>query len=641
MPGPAMHHLIADRLKAAIHTGGGLGALAPADQAKVQALFAEKRNHPYYFFGCHGPDPFFFNLKDANGTAGDLMQMYNDVADFLRDFEQALLDAVPQPVLDALEAFDEAANEVINDSALLSEIQQTFEQLNQLLTALADTLTTALKAFVSEFNLFDVLEHPYRDGASEGKWWWFDAMHYRRTGRFTEEMLEATRDATSPLHLYALGYLTHVAADTVGHAYVNLNAGGPYRSQAQRHKTLENFQDVFNMLGETGVDWNFSKLHAFANFNYDGTIDDDEPAEHPRLPDDLANLLADVMNRVYQEDGDAPPEYAKTISAEDVDDTYRLWYRFMKGFTETGTLPPPVAYSFTAEMQEVFDKAMDNLGDVGDFLEGAVDEAGEWGILSIFIILAALAIAAVLAAAAIADAIAGAVATLGTATIRYAACLIYEQLYNAYQSFRLALALNGLGFPMREHLADPRFAQFITPSIPDSTGTTAAMRASQMPLLRFEATDPLAMLFHQERHLIYPPTDGERPTAMPAPSSYLAALATHPAWGRIPLDEKLLDDLAAFAAGSPQREEQDLEQVINDRRLGNAVELSGKLYERWYQGKALPDFNLDADRGYGFLCWTQDIDTPADRPPDRPHEPDRLRTNADDPAAEVEMEILP
>ena len=41
-------------------------------------------------------------------------------------------------------------------------------------------------------------------------------MHYRKTGKFAEAMLEATRDMSSPHHLYALGYLTHVAADTVG-----------------------------------------------------------------------------------------------------------------------------------------------------------------------------------------------------------------------------------------------------------------------------------------------------------------------------------------------------------------------------------------------------------------------------------------
>src|SRR5688500_18174706 len=63
------------------------------------------------------------------------------------------------------------------------------------------------------------------------------------------------------------------------------------------------------------------------------------------MPPDLAAFIADTLNKIYQEDADADPDYAKRITASDVDDTYRLWYRFMKGFTETGTLPPPVPYS--------------------------------------------------------------------------------------------------------------------------------------------------------------------------------------------------------------------------------------------------------------------------------------------------------
>lgn len=637
MPGPALHHMIVDRLKAEIQTNSGLGdTLTATEYAALQALLADPGNLPYLFVGCHGPDPFFFNTKDLNPTIGKFVEIYNDVADFLRDFEEMLLSAVPQPVLDALAAFDEAANEVIEDSALLSEIKQTFEDLNNVLTAFVALLTEALKKFVSEFNLFDLISHPYRDGASEGDWWWFDAMHYRRTGKFAEAMLEATRDMSSPNHLYALGYLTHVAADTVGHAYVNLYCGGPYRSQSQRHKTGENFQDVFNLLGATNVDFNYSKLHALYNFNFNGVISDTEPAENPTLPSDLANFLADTLNRIYQEDADADPDYAKKISASDVDDTYRLWYRFMKGFTESGTLPPPVAYSLTAELREVWEKTVDNLGDVGDFLEDAVDTASDFGILSIFIILAALVAAAVMAAAALADAIAGAIATLGTATIRYAACLIYEQLYNAFQNFRLAIALNGLAFPMREHLGEPRFRQFITPALPDPTGVNAAAVAPFEPLLRFSPSflsDPLAAIFNQERHLIYPLTDGEKRAVRPAPPSYFAALPTHYAFGRIPLDDDLIDQLVALAAG-PSPSEADLTALLQNRTLGNALELSGVLYDRWFRGEQLPDFNLDSDRGYAYLCWTQQGDPP--------HEPTKLVTNtsaAD--STEVQLEVLP
>jgi hypothetical protein len=626
--------MIVDRLKAAIQTNSGLGeSLSPADYAALQTLLADPKNLPYLFMGCHGPDPFFFNTKDLSPTLGKFVEIYNDVGDFLREFEATLLKAVPQPVLDALAAFEEAANEVIEDSALLSEIKQTFEDLNQLLTGFASLLTEALKSFVSEFNLFDIVEHPYRDGAAEGDWWWFDAMHYRKSGKFTEAMLEATRDMSSPHHLYALGYLTHVAADTVGHAYVNLYCGGPYRNQAQRHKTGENFQDVFNTLNETNVDYNYSKQHELYNFNFNGTS---PPAEDPVLPPDLAKFIADTLNRIYQEDGDPDPDYAKPISASDVDDTYRLWYRFMRSFTESGTLPPPVAYSFTAELREVWEKTLDKLEEVGDFIEGAVDDASEFGILSIFIILAALVIAAVLAAAAIADGIAGAVATLGTSTIRYAACLIYEQLYNAFQNFRLAIALNGLAFPMREHLSEPRFRQFQTPNQPDSTGVNAANVAPFEPLLRFKAdflSDPLAVIFNQERHLIYPLTDGEKRAVRPAPASYFTALATHYAFGRIPLDRELLEELIALAA-SPNRSESDLTNMLKDRTLGNALALSGVLYERWVRGQPLPDFNLDSDRGYGYPCWTQVGDPP--------HEPTPLvsNTSAADPT-EVRLEVLP
>jgi hypothetical protein len=354
------------------------------------------------------------------------------------------------------------------------------------------------------------------------------------------------------------------------------------------------------------------------------------------MPSGLAAFIADTLNSIYQEDADPDPDYAKRISASDVDDTYRLWYRFMKSFTESGTLPPPVSYSLTAELREVWEKTVDNLGDVGDFLEDAVDDASDFGILSIFIILAAIVIAAVMAAAAIADGIAGAIATLGSSTIRYAACLIYEQLYNAFQTFRLAIALNGLGFPMREHLGEPRMRQFITPAVPDPTGVAAAAVAPFEPLLRFSPdflSDPLAAIFNQERHLIYSLTDGEKLAVRPAPPSYFTTLPTHYAFGRIPLDRELIDQLVALAA-SPNLDEADLTALLQSRTLGNALELSGVLYERWFRGAPLPDFNLDSDRGYGYLCWTQGGDPP--------HEPTELKANesAADPN-QVQLEVLP
>ena len=61
-------------------------------------------------------------------------------------------------------------------------------------------------------------------------WYWADFLHYVKTGCFTQKLLDnaAAQQAADPdsdtskcLGAYALGYLTHYVADTVGHAYVN------------------------------------------------------------------------------------------------------------------------------------------------------------------------------------------------------------------------------------------------------------------------------------------------------------------------------------------------------------------------------------------------------------------------------------
>jgi hypothetical protein len=562
------------------------------------------------------------------------------VYDFIEQFKRTLLEAVPQPVLDALAAFDEAVDEVIEDSALLSEIKQTFEDLNGVLTAFLATLTEMVKKFISNFNVFNLVAHPYRDGESPGEWWWFDAMHYRKTGQYASALLEATRDMSSPLHLYALGYLTHVAADTVGHPYVNIYSGGPYRSHSQRHKTSENYQDVFNFFGVAGQDWNYSKLHALYNFNFSGVINEDEPDEFTNLPGDLAQLIADTLNLVYREGPGSGGLYAASITAETVNDTYRTWYRWFKSATDTGTLPPPVPYSLTKELREVWEKTVSNLEDAGDFLENAVDSASDFGILSIFLILAAAVVAAVMAAAALADGIAGAIATVGTSTIRYTACLIYEQLYDAFQNFRLGVALNGLAFPMREHLTEPRFQQFITPAVPDSTGVTAAMIANRLPILRADSSllsDPLGAIFSGERHLVYPLASAEKAPVQAGLISYFNQLPTHYAFGRIPLTPDLLDELANLTAMA-DRSETSLPPILSEASLGNALDLSEALYDRWFQGKRLPDFNLDADRGYSYLCWTQVLGGI----PDPVNAPRKLKTNDDaEPDLLVSLEFIP
>ncbi len=629
-----MHHMIADRLRHMIADRRGLGTtLDPDEYDRIAASLTDPAVLPYLFLGCQGPDFLFFNTKDMDPRLKALVEAYFDVTDFIEYFKRELIKLVPQPVLDALAAFDEFSQAVVTSSSTLTELQQTFTDMQAVLTALTATLTEAVKRFVSEFALFDLVSHPYRDGvplgakpagfqvaaeraAGTNEWWWFDALHYRKTGKFAEQLLRNTT-AGSPEHVYAIGYLTHVAADTVGHPYVNAISAGPYRSQAQRHKASENYQDVFNFLNVRGQDWNLSAIHALYNFNYQGVTDtpNDIPDPFTNLPPDLAKLIAEALNAVYQEDADPTrPEYAKPVTPDDINDTYRLWYLWLKNSTDTGTLPPPVPYSLTAELTQVYDQALQNLGDIGTFVSDAANRAGSMGIWGIFLMLGALVLAAAAVALALIDAVLGALTTLATSTIRRVACLIYEQIYQAFDSFRLGVAMNGLAFPLPQHLTDPRIVHFGNPSLTDTRGVSAQAIQGQLPLLRWTGSG----ILHNGRHLIYPPLRSELPPVFATPGSYFDKESTWYAWGDIPQAPGVLDALEKLVPDPDPRGNDDgsgLAQVLDDKHLlGNALSLTQALYDRQQAGGRLPDFNLDGDRGYGFLCWQQQGDPAADFP---------------------------
>jgi hypothetical protein len=605
--------MIAHRLKQNINNGTGLGPMA--DYLNLQKLLEDQKNHPYLFVGCQGADILFFNTKDWPFGVGNAVEVYYKVYDAIEEFKKALLAMVPQPVIDALEAVGAAADEVVQHSSTLTELQELFSNMKAVADALKPSLLEWLKAFVTELDVYSKLEHPYRDGQAKNKWWWFDAMHYRKTARFARALLDAT-PADSPLHLYATGYLTHVTADTVGHAYVNINDGGPYRNQSARHKTGENYQDVFNHLNHTGEDWNRSKTHVNYNFNFDGTTSapgaaDEVPDPNSHMPADLAQLIVDTINKIYK-NGDADDdEYGQHITTTDVNNAYRLYYKWFRSATDTGTLPLPIPYSLSEELEEVWDTAMDNLGDIGDWLEDAIDQAGSFSFLDILLALAALVAAAVAAAAALIDAVLGAITTLTVAGIRAAACLIYEHFYNAFQNFRLAVSLNGLAYPMQEHLDEPRFGQFKNTAFPDPNGVVAGDLKNMLPKMNviLPSGGFLADLFHREKHLAYPPgaTPSEPNAVMGAPDSYFNKTSLWYAFGDIPLNKPFIDALATLSGGEDEFRAIIRKQIAEKKSptLGNAIMLTEELYARWKAGDKIPDFNLDADRGYAYTCWTQ------------------------------------
>ncbi|PSL04417.1 hypothetical protein [Cecembia rubra] len=637
MPGPALHHIIAETLRKKILNGQGLGN--SADYSDLQNLLSDPKNLPYYFLGCQGPDFLFFNTKDwPVPLVGEGVEIYYKVYDAIEEFKKTLSDLVPQPIHEILDALGALEDQVVQHSSTLTEIEQLFSDMKAVLEGLLANLTEMISNFITKFDLYEQLGHPYRDGETKGEWWWFDALHYRKSGRFLKTLLD--EGSNHPQHfLYSLGYLTHFTGDTVGHAYVNINSGGPYRNHSQRHKTCENYQDVFNTHILNNTDWNSSKIHAYYNFNFSGKIspigaNSEIPDPSSKMPDHLAKFIADCINKLYGTGDSDDDEYGKKINPSDVDNAYRIYYKWLKSATDTGTLPAPVPYSLTAELLEVWETAINNLGEIGDFISNAINSAGNFNILGMFLALAAIIIAAVATALALIDAILGALSTLTVAGIRYLASLVYEHLYNAFQNFRLGVSLNGLAFPMMEHLNEPRFQQFKNTAFNDPLGRNASFLKNHFPAKKFKlpTTTFWQEFFHREKHLIYPPKDGELKLTLAGPilnsaSDYYNSEALFYVTGDIPLHQKFIDALADLGPGDDDTSFQKiyLELRRTDRKnppaLGNAIDLTLEIFDRWRKQKKFPDFNLDADRGYAYPCWVQ-MGDPREAPSVLKHNPE-------------------
>lgn len=651
MPGTAMHHMIAERLKGLIDQKRGLGELSDEDYEKLQTLLANPLNQAYLFLGAQGPDFFFFNTRDWPPALDFIVNKVLALSDFIDGVKEDLLGLVPDPIIEVIDALGDAKDQVIQSSATLSWLEGTIGEMKQILEGLKASLQEAAKTYITDLiNPFNQLSHPYRDGVRtkniltgewgnfDGEeWWYFDALHYRKTGQYAQALLNSSA-LDSPLHLYAIGHLTHVAADTVGHAYVNLNSGGPYRSHGQRHRVAENFQDVFNYHLYTNSalkDLGRSQIHALYNFKYAGIITpvgDENPLPPPDgvIPDELAEFIANTINSTHAVDESAPggPDFGGALTADDVKVSFRLWYKFWRMTTESGTIPAPKPYSFSGEVADVYEQAMENAEGIADYLSDAADTAGSGGILGILAFLAALLIAAVAAALTLIDFILGMLTVITGAGIKYLISLVYEQVYAAYQYFRLGVALNGLALPLTESINEPVFNQFKDPSIQDSTFRSAATLKADMPLLRWHESATFAT---PEIHLTYPlklqsadgaAKHGERNPAPVAPDSYLGKHSDWYAWGPLQTDSNVIDNLLEAYQNDPAQHEEIMQKLIsggvhekNDAPLGNALTLTEDLYSRWLRGGRIPDFNLDSDRGYGYLAWKQPWDE--DNTPDR------------------------
>ena len=338
MPGPALHHMIADRLRARIAASNGLGPTLPAsDYAQLDALLGDPATCRTSTSGCQGPDFLFFNTNDVSPTAQETSSRRTSTSTTSsRTSSATLKDIVPQPVLDALAAFDEAANAVVTSSSTLTELRKLFDDMQQVVDGLLATLLEAVKAWVSEFNLFDLVSHPYRDGVPGGT----QAgrlLGARRPRRGDERVVVVRRDALPQDRQVreeaAREDDTRLAApplrDRLPHARrpptrsaTRTSTRSPAartartRSATRRARTTRTPSTSSTSAASTGTARRSTRSTTSTSA---GTIDteNDEPDPFTNLPPALAALITDALNEIYDEDGAPPtPDYAKPITRE-------------------------------------------------------------------------------------------------------------------------------------------------------------------------------------------------------------------------------------------------------------------------------------------------------------------------------------
>ena len=581
--------------------------------------------------GTLGPDFLFFNIEDWPVGGAPLANAVNDFTQRLVKLRGQVMEAFPlaQQTVDAkkeLEKLDAAARE---HSAHFRQLRELQDNLSALLDLVTSTVTLGIKDLAtSNIDIFSLLGSPITGCERPDDWWWFDVLHYAKTGQFAEHLLRNSR-GDAQAHAYAVGYLTHVAADTVGHPYVNNIVRGPYRTHSQRHKVVEQFQDValwqrywqMNRRQFTAAERRHLKSEEFTNselhrlFRYNRDVaTHDERAQlqatdtllaqalpdflNVELPDNIAKLVANAATDTYGN------SYGRPIGARQVKAAYRNWYTYFAGTTTEGVLPtslphpPPLDREIQRWVKKVKDSIDRAFDAAKDLFSGGFDFSLR-GLRNFFKKLAKAALAAAAAAAAIIDVVSAALLTIPVRALHWLMNELYKMIYRLYDYFRLSVSLNGFAFPAVRHLNDPRVRHMTDPGRhPDANGNWLRGVRWAYPLQSVNFGSGIYRSAPQEAHLIYPPIRSEMAEMTAAPDSYAEQPPSFYGDGPVGLTPRTIADLRSDQLPGNHN------QRMRREHLGNARDLTTHYYERALSGDGLPDLNLDGDRGMATPCWT-------------------------------------
>jgi hypothetical protein len=588
MPGPVVHLIVQQRLA---------GALKTASPALSNLLKGDPCS-PYAAFGSVGPDFLFFSVKEYGTKLDELVNFTfaaYDALEPLVEFYETYVEPVEQALEDALTAADQ-----LLFKGLIGDLKTTVDLLNT-------TALTAVGALVtSGVDLFFPFFPKIQQGAPENEWYYFDFLHYRRTGRFASTMWNLA-GGDADLQRYVLGYVSHIGADVVGHPFVNAVTGGPYRTHWHRHKLVENWMDAWarrhygDLQGvkaclKLGPDDQYAG-HSISGSYYYRLVE----FEDGRMPDKLQSLFAKALQSTY---ADIP--HPEMMVEADVDAAYRLWLAWFRRSTSIGSAQKPVPVPPPAVATALYNSYVSGLppfpgggggppggaGGLGNILQALFDFA-QW----------------------VADVASYTLDWMGNnagsifaltyvGALNVLKWLLYQVrkgVYEVYDSLRFMLVLGGYIFPEAQDLdKHPWGTALLSPQFAHLTGGAAADF-----MLYPRAQEVHAQAGTTEHHLTYPSTAQEQQHAEPAPqpfhdefpNTFISDEPLPPSF--LTTEQQLNDSLAPY--GSPQATHEVDKLTWTTAQLGNAIDFSAHLAAQRITN--LPNYNLDGDRGYGWKTW--------------------------------------
>lgn len=562
------------------------------------------RNHAN--LGAIGPDMIFWaDWSEYTPIVNALFDIYKTL-----DEVYEKLSAIWKPIGDVIDKHVDALS-----GGLAGEITETLELVRGIIQS------ALIKLITDKIDLLSFLkpEMQKRGAAAPIEDWnWLDYTHHRWTGQFSKALIKNAHKSNDPsLRAYSYGWLSHVTADVVGHAYVNTAVGGPYRSHWQRHFIQEKFMDswVWGFYATPGVTMPASAVPGQIPFDYSKWTNVNGASLHKSIdlgedmPQSLQDLLAATLSEVYE--NRPHPNVGGTVPFLRQGQINRAYQMMVEGLeimtSKDRYLPkpkPPTVFNDDAfptfpvpggssgsgsggssggsfSLAALLQAILDYINDLFDYLQ----DLGLWLLSQVTYPL--------------------------TFPVRYALYLLQLGLYEIYRQFRWALALSGYAYPDPDQLSNPLAQQFVNPRNPYD-------RLDEMPRREYPE--------EQDHCLFFPLSSVEKQPAMSGP--YTRWPINYPYWFIEGEPSDLGVEEALMNADSPDVTRKITSGIYFPEKgqsykgsLGSAIDfflrrMSEVAADGGGDGKMkLPDWNLDADRGYGSKCWEIGQGTKLEPPP--------------------------